>query len=380
VLVAGAGNIGSSLIPHLARLPGIGEVTIIDRDGYEPGNLGQADITPRDVGQAKAAVQARRLRRLDPSLRVRAVRADLHELPLGMFRADLILAALDSKEARRVVNEAAWRLRVPYVDSGINAQDGLRMARVTVYVPGPDAPCLECAWSDADYYGLEQPRPCLKGTPQGMPTNAPASLGALAAALQALEALKLLEGDTAHALCGRQMLVDARNHTSMVSALRRNAKCRFDHGLWRIEDLERPHEVTLSQILDNAHGVGQQGRIWIRVQGRPFVRRLQCTECCATRETLCLLGRIPPRTATCCSRPMQPTGFEMADRLDLASLPARTLAMPIHKLGLRRYDVFTVGSDDGGERHFEIRGDSRKSRMPGESQVSAQTATPVLKG
>jgi len=104
VLVAGAGNIGSSLIPHLARLPGIGEVTIIDRDGYEPGNLGQADITPRDVGQAKAAVQARRLRRLDPSLRVRAVRADLHELPLGMFRADLILAALDSKEARRVVN------------------------------------------------------------------------------------------------------------------------------------------------------------------------------------------------------------------------------------------------------------------------------------
>lgn len=377
LLVAGAGNNGSSLIPHLARMPGIGEVTIIDRDVYEPGNLGQADIAPGDVGRAKAAVQARRLRRLDPSLRVHAVQADLHDLALGRFRADLILAALDSKEARRVVNEAAWRLRIPWVDSGINAQDGLRLARVTVYVPGPEAPCLECAWSDADYYGLEQPCPCLKGTPQGTPTNAPASLGALAAAMQALEALKLVEGDTAHALCGRQMLVDARNHTSMVSALRRNPQCRFDHGLWRIEDVDRPDEVTLNRILDTAHAQGArpQGRIWIRVHGRPFVRRLQCPVCGATRETLCLLGRMPPRTGTCCSRPLQPVGFEMADRLDLASLPARTLAMPIHRLGLRRYDVFTVGSENGAERHYEIHGDPRKSRIPSRPQVAAQTGT-----
>ena len=360
VLVAGVGNIGSSLIPHLARLPDISEVTIVDRDIYEPSNVGQADITPGDVGSAKAGVQARRLRRLSPSLHVRAVQADLHDIPLGMFRADFILAALDSREARRVVNEAAWRLGVPWVDSGINAADGL-MARVTVYVPASDTPCLECTWADTDYDLLEQLHPCFRGTLHGAPTNAPASLGALAAAMQALEFQKLLEGDRAHALCGRQVLVDARHHTSLVSGFRRNPACRFDHAIWQVKNIEQgPNDVTLRHITDaHSQKPGRQGRTWIRVEGRRFVRRLQCPLCGRTRQTLCLLGRTPPRRGICCGRPMEPVGFEMVDRLDLTSLAGRTLALPLNSLGLRKHDVLTVGSADGDEGHYEISGDPR---------------------
>jgi molybdopterin/thiamine biosynthesis adenylyltransferase len=360
VLVAGVGNIGSSLIPHLARLPDVDTVTIVDRDIYEAGNVGQADITPGDVGLAKAGVQVRRLRRLSPSLHVRAVQADLHNIPLGMFRTDFILAALDSREARRVVNEAAWRLGVPWVDAGINADGGL-MARVTVYVPASNTPCLECSWADTDYDLLEQSHPCQRAIMHGVPTNAPASLGALAAAMQALELQKLLDGDRAHALCGRQVLVDARHHTSIVSGLRRNPACRFDHGIWQVKNIEQGrNDVTLNHIIDSYRQKSDpQGGTWIRVEGRPFVRRFQCPLCGRTQETLCLLGRTPPRRRACCRRLMEPVGFDMVDRLDLTSLDRRTLALPLTRLGLRKHDVVTVGSGEGDESHYEIGGDRR---------------------
>ena len=360
VLVAGVGNIGSSLIPHLARLPDVGAVTIVDRDIYEASNVCQADIAPGDVGSAKAGVQTRRLRRLSPSLHVRPVRADLHDIPLGMFRVDYILAALDSREARRVVNEAAWRLGVPWVDAGINADGGL-MARVTVYLPASNTPCLECAWADTDYDLLEQSHPCQRGIVHGAPTNAPASLGALAAALQALELQKLLDGDRAHALCGRQVLVDARHHTSIVSGFRRNPACRFDHGIWQVKNIKQgPNDVTLNHIIDShSQKPGPHGRTWFRVEGRPFARRFQGPLCGRTQETLCLLGRTPPRRGACCGRPMEPVGFDMVDRLDLTSLDRRTLALPLTRLGLRKHDVLTVGSADGDESHYEIGGDRR---------------------
>ena len=70
-----------------------------------------------------------------------------------------ILAALDSRQARQVVNQAAWRLGVPWIDTGVNAAQGL-LARVGVFVPGPDGPCLECGWSARTYDLIEQAHPC----------------------------------------------------------------------------------------------------------------------------------------------------------------------------------------------------------------------------
>ena len=60
VVVGAGGNIGSHLAPHLVRLPGVGRVTLVDRDRYERGNLPFQDMEAGDVGRPKAEVQAER--------------------------------------------------------------------------------------------------------------------------------------------------------------------------------------------------------------------------------------------------------------------------------------------------------------------------------
>ena len=66
VVVGAGGNIGSHLVPHLARMQLLDSVTLIDNDVYEASNLQTQDVTPRDVGKRKTAVQARRLKRIRP--------------------------------------------------------------------------------------------------------------------------------------------------------------------------------------------------------------------------------------------------------------------------------------------------------------------------
>ena len=58
VAIGPGGNIGSSLWPHLARMPGVGAVRLIDRDHYEPSNFSSQNIMPGDVGRAKARAVA----------------------------------------------------------------------------------------------------------------------------------------------------------------------------------------------------------------------------------------------------------------------------------------------------------------------------------
>jgi len=120
--IGAGGNIGSHLVPHLGRLPGIERVTLVDPDNYERRNLWSQDITPGAIGRSKARVQARRLQRINPQLRVEAIASAVEDVPLGRLRCDLILACLDSRRARQTVNEVAWRLGIPWIDAGVLGQ------------------------------------------------------------------------------------------------------------------------------------------------------------------------------------------------------------------------------------------------------------------
>src|SRR5262249_8654546 len=148
------------------------------------------NIVTRDIGKAKVLVQARRLLEIRPNLKVQAIHSPLEFVPMSVYRADLILACLDSRIARQVVNERAWHMGgTVWADSGVLGSEWL--ARVNVYTPAADAPCLECAWSDEDYRLLEQHYLC-RGASGPAPTGATAELGALAAAMLAAECRKIL--------------------------------------------------------------------------------------------------------------------------------------------------------------------------------------------
>ena len=320
VVVAGAGTIGSHVLPHLARMRGVSTVTIIDRDRYESANVAAQNIRPADVGRSKAQIQARRLKQINPSLETRAVHAPVEEVPLGCFRADVVLACLDSRAARMTVNQAASRLGVPWIDAGIDA--GGLLARVQVFIPSDAAPCLECAWDDQDYALVEQAYPCQqRDVPPA--TGAPSSLGALAASLQAIECEKLLSGDRGQLLAGRDVMIDARHHRHFVTTFQRNAECRMpDHKGWQIRRCNMdPASTTLAELIATA------GLLF----GSTDAVRLGVARSVA--------------------------GFEADELVPLDTLTSAARNRPLAELGLLPGDVLTLATSER-EEHLELIGET----------------------
>jgi len=358
VALLGQGNIGGFAAGLLARLPGLERLMLLDRDVYEARNLAAQDIAASDVGRPKAVVQARRLRRINPALRVAALVEDVEQVPLGRLRADVILACLDSRRARQSVNQAAWRLGVPWIDAGVRA-DGL-LARVNVYRPTAGQPCLECAWDQRDYELIEQTYPCRGNAPGDDPlpaaTNAPASLGALAAALQVLECQKLFAEQWDRVALGKQVLVDAGSHRHFVTSFRRNSGCRFDHAVWQIDGLEaHAHQLRIGDAFALAGCAARVAGAALRVEGQVFVRQLVCPRC---GEARVLPWRLSGRLGTeqqCvrCQRRMLAPGTDVREWLGETDLPLAALGDAVRSLGLRDGDVFTVRGADG-DRHFEL--------------------------
>jgi len=344
--VIGAGNIGSHLLPLVGRMPMVGRVTIVDHDSYEEKNLVSQSITPSDVGQPKAAVQARRLRDIDPRLRVTPIVERIENVPLGAFRADVLLGCLDSRLSRRIASGIAWRLGMPFIDAGVQP-DGM-LARIQVYRPGSTGACLECMWDDQDYRAEQESFACDGARIEAAPTNAPGCLGALAAALQAVELEKILAGDWAHVATGCEVLIDATSHRHFVTRLPRNPACRFDHRTFVAREFRgTPGVLTLTDLF--ALGSGFLG-----VEGQQFARQWACPACQTTREVFGLRDRLAA-SVTCpeCGRGMRAIGFLMLDRLSAADVPDGLLSAPLSSLGFRGGDIFS-GEVSGDEAHFEI--------------------------
>jgi molybdopterin/thiamine biosynthesis adenylyltransferase len=337
IALIGCGNIGTHMVPELPRLPGIAEVTLCDPDRYTPENHLVQAIDAADIGRAKAVVQAERLRRVDPSLKVNVIEGRVEDAPRGLLKCDLILSCLDSRSARQHVNELATRLGVNWIDSGILGSQGL--ARVNAYVPGHDTPCLECGWAIADYAALETEFVCGAVSGGSYPSMASSPLGAVAASLMAVEAAKILNGDLAASVVSRQVILDVLNFRLLVTASRRNPWCRFDHRTWHVEPWEcSPEGVTLGAAL------GVLGSL--RVEGHRFVTGLQCPDCGRRDEQLRLnrpLTRCPE-----CDRRMVATGIGTFDRLDRA-FAGEHMNLTLAEIGLRTGDIIT-----GGDRHHRI--------------------------
>lgn len=384
VVIGAGGNIGSHLVPHLARTPEIGRLTLIDRDVYEARNAANQDVTVGSAKNRKAVEQARRARSINPNLRVTAIAEDVERLPLGLLRADVILTCLDTRRARQYVNQAAWRLGVPWIDAGVLA-DGL-LARVDVYVPGPESPCLECGWGEADYASLEQSYPCALEDPESgeapPPTLAPSSLGALAASLQALEGQKLLSDAPGRLPPGGQVVVHSAHHRHYVTARRRDPNCRFsDHGVWEIEPLVGAlREISAHDLFALAgrrlgDGSGN-GDLALRVEGKPFVNRLVCWRCGAVRRPWRLATALRPSDSRCarCRGRLATGGFGLVESIEAAALSSRLMNRSLRAFGLRSGEVVSIGSGED-EIHFELGVSSGASRL-----VPAGLAPAALNG
>lgn len=361
-VVGAGGNIGSHLVPHLARLSLLDEVLLVDPDVYQEKNLASQDIEEDDVGQRKVEVQRSRLLRIRPDLRVTAIADRVENLPLGLMRADVLLTCLDTRAARQKVNERAWWLGIPWIDAGVLGDQLL--ARVSNFNPRENAACLECGWSESDYASLEQQYPCDTST-EAIATNAPSGLGALAAALQALELQKHLSGEPASPNMAHEFLIDARGRQSYSTSLRRNTACRFSHQTMRARALRlRDGHESIRAIVQHHHAIAGEGSpvTTIGVPGQAFAQHLACPNGCAEYAIAPhVLGRIASDVLQCpgCGSPRIAPGFSSVTHLELTTLPDSALDLPVDALGLRERDVVTLRAHDGVVFHYEIRYDSR---------------------
>jgi len=354
LVLVGCGNIGSFLAAHLARLPGVRRLVLIDSDAYELKNIGSQDVARGDVSKSKVAAQAARLKGINSALEIVAIHDAVENVPLAWLRGDVILAALDSRAARRYVNQAAWRLGMPWIDSGV-AADGL-LARVNVYRPASGASCLECAWSVPDYVLLEQHYACPGGR-RTLATNAPSSLGALAAALAAIECGKILAGQWERVAVDKQVLIDGAWHKHYLTVFRRNPACRFDHAIWKIQKLNGSLKTRTVGWLLGRPAPGRSLTSTLQFENAVFVRRLTCPDCAATRAVLRLRHRLLPPEARCrkCGAAMVAAGADMLDKLNSAQLARADASRTLKSTGFRVGDVVTVRGN-GRDVHYELSG------------------------
>ncbi len=358
VAVVGLGNIGSHLVAYLARLASaIRHLTLVDFDSYDESNVISQHISSRDLGRPKAAVLARQIRRLNSELAVTALVQSVEDVPVGLLRADLILAAVDSNLARQTIAQVGWRLGVPVVDTGVAASQ--RLARVSVFIPAPDAACISCQFTAADIANLETRRWCSGGSAPS--TNAPAWLGALAASLAAAECEKLLAGRIDQSLAGHDVIVGVGYHSHAITRHVRRPDCPFDHRTWgAIEVLDAtPDQVSLASALrlgseaDAKAGPSRNGSAQLRLAGQTFVTQRRCCGCGTTEDLLFLSGRLRERACPQCGEPLLVVGFYSKDSIAESDITESDATRSLRSLGVRRGDVISV-CNGARERHIQL--------------------------
>ena len=144
VAVVGAGGIGSAVIPALAGA-GIGQITIIDDDVVELGNLHRQPLfRERDIGYSKADLALQFVHRLNHFVQANPVQERIGADNAARLLADhdLVIDGSDNFATRLAVSDACVALGIPLISAAavqFQGQVGLFRSR----------PCYRCFVGDA---------------------------------------------------------------------------------------------------------------------------------------------------------------------------------------------------------------------------------------
>lgn len=121
ITLCGAGTVGANLAFALAR-QGVGQLTVIDHDRVEPGNLGLQPWGRADIGRQKAPTLAHALFRAVGLQAVGVTRSLTDRNAMTMLRgAHLVVDAFDNSAARGAVTEACLKTGMPCLHVGLSA-------------------------------------------------------------------------------------------------------------------------------------------------------------------------------------------------------------------------------------------------------------------
>jgi molybdopterin-synthase adenylyltransferase len=131
VTVVGCGALGTVIANNLTR-SGVGYLRIIDRDFVELTNLQrQILFDEADVNNTipKAVAAADKLRKINSSIEIEAVVSDVHRRNIeGLIEgSNVVLDATDNFETRFLLNDACFKLNIPWVYGAAIAGYGMTM-------------------------------------------------------------------------------------------------------------------------------------------------------------------------------------------------------------------------------------------------------------
>lgn len=276
VLVIGAGALGNEVLKNLALL-GIGDITIVDMDKVELHNLTRSVLfRAEDEGRDKAEVAAQRIREICPDCRVHSISGNLMAtVGLGWFRrADVVVGALDNREARVFTNRCCARLSKPWIDGGIEVLNGI----VRGFHP-PLSACYECTMSGTDWAIIDQRRSCSMLARQalaahGTPTTP--TTASIIGALQVQEVVKRLHGFDA--LIGAGFVFEGLNHSSYRTVFPLKPDCSCHEPASEVRTLPWCGSSTrLGEIMSWA--TAELGGLDALDLPREMVARLECPAC-----------------------------------------------------------------------------------------------------
>lgn len=179
--IIGLGGLGAVAAAYLT-MAGVGRIRLVDQDTVETHNLQRQILYGiEDVRTPKVEAAARRLKTLNPRVRLEPIAENVREANVDAIVSgcDCIVDGLDNMATRYIINRASVRKSVPYVFAGAIGMEG----NISVFRP-PATPCLECIMPGLDDRFLPT---CETRGVLGTTTG---SIGAL----EATEAIKLLAG------------------------------------------------------------------------------------------------------------------------------------------------------------------------------------------
>lgn len=141
--MVGAGGIGCELLKDLVLL-GLSEIHIVDLDTIDLSNLNRQFLfRHKHIKQPKSSVAAETASKFNPAVKIIPYFSNIKDItlfPVSWFKSfDIVLNALDNKDARSYVNRMCLTANVPLVESGTSGFRGQ-----TQPIVGGVSECFEC--------------------------------------------------------------------------------------------------------------------------------------------------------------------------------------------------------------------------------------------
>lgn len=350
VLVIGAGALGNEVIKNLALL-GIGNIVVVDMDHVELSNLTRSVLfRESDHGQPKAECAARAAKAIYPDINIRPIIGNiLADVGLGYFRwSDIVVGALDNREARVYVNSACAQVGRPWIDGGIEVLNGI----VRIFAP-PKFACYECTMSKVDWNILNQRRSCSllarRAMNEGGTPTTPTTASVIGA-IQAQEVVKLLHGMSG--LVGSGFIFEGRTHNSYSVNYLIKPDCDWHDPPPPIEAIPTLNSDTPLQTIWKLASQRLGGLDAIDF-GRELVDKVECQACGWTRTLLKPVDHISEDQIHCgdCSSECLPIFFHTV------GAESHLLGLSSRQIGLPSWDI-VWGRREDQYLGIEITGDS----------------------